>query len=263
FLQSYDGDKPFYREVGFFSPHGPRYTPARFKDMYDWQKFQQPAEWANGFDDNAYTDEHMPQTPELKDGKLGWWQYNVRNYFAGLSHGDYHFGRVMDALQDSKFADNTIVVVITDHGFQLGPRNRFYKSTVWEQAAGVPIIIHDPESPARVIDDPVALLDIGPTVLDYAGVRGIRNCIGKSLRPQVDGASKPDRVIPTFRYDNISIRKGHYRMARYVDGSTQLFDLRTDIWNLNDLGPDDPAYEGMEQALIAAGEEYGMEHVLE
>ncbi len=66
FLENYDQDEPFYREVGFFSPHGPRFTPARFKDMYDWKKFERPEEWADGFDDHAFSQERMPQTPDLE-----------------------------------------------------------------------------------------------------------------------------------------------------------------------------------------------------
>lgn len=264
FLENYDGDKPFYREVGFFSPHGPRFTPARFKDMYNYDNFLEPPEWAEGFCPHPYTDHHMPQTPALQTRHQGWWRANVRNYFAGLSHGDFHLGRVWDALKASKFAENTIVVILTDHGFLLGTRNRFYKSTVWEQSAGVPIIIHDPTAPVkREVQDPVALLDVGPTVLDYADVAPLDDCVGRTLRPQVDGAKNPDRAVPTFRYDNVSIRKGKYRFARYVDGSTQLFDLEHDIWNHKNLGPNHPAFEPMQTALMETCAEYRMDFMLE
>ncbi|WP_299778696.1 sulfatase-like hydrolase/transferase [uncultured Roseobacter sp.] len=264
FLHSFEGDEPFYREVGFFSPHGPRFTPARFKDMYDVNNFDQPEAWRDGFDDHAYTDENWPQTPALVSGDEDWWRYNVRNYFSGLSHGDYHLGRVWDALQASRFAENTVVVILTDHGFLLGARNRFYKSTIWEQSAGIPLIIYDPDSDGpRVVDDPVALLDVGPTVLDYAGVAPLTNTVGRSLREQVLGAAGPDRAIPTFRYDNVSIRKNNYRFARYMDGSTQLFDLTDDIWNLKDLGPEHPAFPEMQDAWISCTAEYGMEYELE
>lgn len=264
FLQSYDGDAPFYREVGLFSPHGPRFTPARFKDMYDLDNFTMPAAWRDGFDAHPYTDENWPQTPALQSGDAAWWRSNVRNYFSGLSHGDYHLGRVWDGLQASRFADNTVVVILTDHGFLLGARNRFYKSTVWEQSAGVPLIIYDPDnSGPRVVHDPVALLDVGPTVLDYADLAPLPRTVGRSLRAQVAGASVPDRVVPTFRYDNVSIRKAKYRFARYMDGSTQLFDLSNDIWNINDLGAEHPAFAEMQDALTSCCAEYGMDCELE
>lgn len=260
FLQTYDGDQPFYREVGFFSPHGPRFTPARFKDMYDHRRFNKPTAWADGFDDHPYTEEHMPRTPQLLEEGDNWWRYNVRNYFAALSHGDYQLGLVWDALKASKFAENTIVIILSDHGFLLGTRDRFYKSTLWEQSAGVPLIIHDPgREDAKAVNDPVALLDVGPTILDYAEEAPLDFSVGQSLKPQVDGAQKPDRAVPTFRYDNVSIRKGRYRFARYMDGSTQLFDLDQDIWNQVNLGSAHSEYEGMKEALISTAGAYGLD----
>lgn len=258
FLENYDGEEPFYRELGFFSPHGPRFTPARFKDMYEPYQLMMPKAWSAGFDDHAYTDEHWEQTPQMVKQNRGWWQHNVRNYFSAITHGDYHLGRVWDALKASKHADNTIVVIVSDHGFLLGTRNRFYKSTLWEQSAGVPFIVHDPNRPqARVVLDPVALLDLGPTVLDYAGLSPLEGTQGTSLRPQVEGMSVPDRVVPTIRYNNVSIRKGNYRFARYEDGSTQLYDLTSDIWNLNDLGQDHPMHGEMMDAWKDTGAAYG------
>lgn len=264
FLNTYDGDKPFYREVGFFSPHGPRFTPARFKDMYDLNEFEMPPSWANGFEPHSYTDTHWEQTPRMVNKNIDWWRRSVRNYFSGLSHGDYHLGRIWDALQNSRFAENTIVVITTDHGFLMGARNRFYKSTIWEASAGIPLIIFDPSRPEpQVIQDPVALLDVGPTVLDYAGVAPLKDCVGRTLRPQVEGHRDADRVIPTFRYDNVGIRKGKYRFIRYIDGSTQLYDLEDDIWNLNDLGKDHPEFGAMYHSLMETCATYGMEIPLE
>ncbi len=260
FFETYDGDQPFYREVGFFSPHGPHYTPARFKDMYDVDNFTPPESWAEGFDLNAYTEEHSLQNDAIKAGDWNWWRCSVRNYFAALSHGDYHLGRVWDALQASGHADNTIVIIISDHGFHLGNRNRYRKSTVWEQAAGVPFIIYDPDDRTRKdIDDPVALLDVGPTVLDYAGLGPIDGSLGRSVRPYLDGGGDPDRAVATFYFNNAAIRKGPYRIIRFEDGSTQFFDLETDYWQHHDLGQDHPDFDWMYAELVASCAACGLE----
>ncbi len=243
FLSSYGGDAPFYRELGFFSPHGPRFTPARFKDMYDATAFAPPEDWAQGCDETPYTLEQMPITPWLDTGDIREWQFNLRNYFAALTHGDHHLGLVWDALQQTAHAKNTVIVILSDHGFLLGARKRFYKTTLWEQSVGTPLIILDPDQPmGRVIDDPVGLIDVGPTVLDYAGLPTIPGTAGRSLRAQIGGARVPDRVVASFRFGNVTIRKGDYRLIRYEDGSTQLFDLRRDPWTLRDLGVDHPAH---------------------
>lgn len=246
FLQNYQGDGPFYRELGFFSPHGPRFTPARFKDMYDVDAFRPPEAWAQGHDETTYTRQNMPLTPWLEGDDLTEWRRNVRDYFAALSHGDYHLGRVWDALQASEHGPNTIVVILSDHGFLLGARKRFYKTTLWEQSVGTPLIIRDPDQPeGRVIDDPVGLIDVGPTILDYADLPAIPGTAGRSLRPQISGATVTGRVVPSFRLGNVTIRKGDFRMIRYEDGSTQLFDLKADPWTLWDLGAEHPAHHAL------------------
>ncbi|WP_299473664.1 sulfatase-like hydrolase/transferase [uncultured Paracoccus sp.] len=258
FLQNRAPGGPFYREVGFYSPHGPHYTPARFKEMYNQKAFRMPEEWAGGFDTNAYADEIFLQN--IDPAKKQWWQQSVRNYYSALSHGDYHLGRVWDALKASPHAENTIFIIVADHGFHLGNLNRYKKTTQWEQVAGVPLIVHDPSHPeARVVQDPVAMLDLGPTVQDYCDIAPAPGTMGKSLRPLVEGGSDPDRAIATFYFDNVSIRKGDFRLIRYVDGSTQLYDLRTDYWQLHDLGPDHEQHEPMLQALIECSRESGLE----
>jgi arylsulfatase A-like enzyme len=258
FLQSYNDERPFYREVGFFSPHTPCITPLRFKKLYRPEKLQRPPDWTGPVMDNAFVETAYPTVREFE--REGFWQRSVRNYYSAYSHGDHHLGRVLDALAASRHAANTVVILVSDHGFHLGNRNLFRKTTMWEQSLHVPLIIFDPSDPVgRVVDDPVGLIDLGPTVLDFAGVPPPPRKHGRSLRPYLHGARDPDRVIPSFYKGNASIRKGRYRIIRYGDGSHQLFDCVDDYWQLRDLGEAHPAFAGMKAALAATAAACGFD----
>jgi arylsulfatase A-like enzyme len=259
FLKTYDGDEPFYREVGFFSPHSPFITPDRFKDMYPFKLFHYPPSWADGFERSAHSDKII--TPNFKTRVQRHWRKSVRNYFSAVSHGDHHLGTVWDALQKSKHADNTIVVILSDHGHHLGENGRFGKSTLLEQAALVPLIIYDPDDrTARTVTSPVALLDVGPTILDYAELPLQAFCKGVSLRGAVHGGRlDPDRSVPTFNPNGSSIRKGKYRLIRYNEGTTEMYDLQNDWWQQRNLGPEHPDFAGMEAAHRACCAAHGLD----
>lgn len=257
FLAGYAGAAPFYREVGFAGTHGPWTTPARFKEMYDPRTIKRPAAWRAGFDACPVMDAVAPRNIDASHYRF--WSKSVRNYFAAVTYVDDQLGRVWDALKSSKHAGNTLVILTSDHGLHLGERDRFRKHTLWEQVANVPLIIHDPARPEpRVVTDPVALLDIAPTVADYLALPPGPNYIGRSLRPYAEGGfTDPDRAVPTVLDDNAAIRKGRYRYIRYRDGSEQLFDLEDDWWQTRDLGPDHPAAPEMRSVLEATCAEYG------
>lgn len=258
FLQTYDGDASFYREVGLIATHGPWTTPRRFKDMYDTKDFKKPAEWKSGFDPCDAMDAVSGRN--YKIGRLGHWQKSVRNYFAGMSYVDYNIGRIWDAIKASRHADNTIIVLLSDHGLHLGERQRFRKHTLWEQVANVPLIIHDPDQPVgQVVTDPVGLIDVGPTLLDMLGLPALEDCQGQSVLPLMHGQRAPGRAVPTFLHNNAAIRKDRYRFIRYTDGSTQLFDLIDDWWQTRDLGPDHEAYSEMQKAHTACCLSYGFD----
>lgn len=258
FLEGYDRSEPFYREIGFYSPHGPHYTPARFKEIYNVRNFKKPESWANGFDETDFAEHNYPANMSERGER--WWKLSVRNYFSAFSHGDYHFGRVLNALKSSKHARNTIVILLSDHGFHLGNRDRFKKTTLWEQVASVPFVIHDPDQNSpREVDDPVALIDVGPTVLDYAELPALGNCVGQSLRPQITGQSDPDRVIPTFHHDDVSVRCGDYRLVRFKDGTTEFYNLSDDYWQLKNLGAEHPDYAKVYAALVSCSKTYGLD----
>ncbi|PIE09766.1 MAG: hypothetical protein CSA72_10660 [Rhodobacterales bacterium] len=258
FLNGYEGDAPFYREVGFHHPHPPFRTPDRFKQMYDEEDFSQPEDWAGGMDSSAFVEEFVPENYDQSD--LEHWRKSVRNYFSALTHVDSHIGRVWDALQASPHADNTVVIIMADHGYHLGDKHRFRKFSLWEEATGVPMIIFDPDNPVgREITTPVATLDVGPTVMDYTDSAPLQGCAGRSLRPMVEGAA-PDaeRAVPTVWFGSAAIRKGNYRYIRYQDGSEQLYDVTEDLSQLHDLSKDSPLMPEMRKALDETTRAYGL-----
>jgi arylsulfatase A-like enzyme len=257
FLQGYDGAAPFYREVGFYSPHGPHFTPLRFKDLYDPSAFRQPDSWQEGWPEDSHIRRTQPPDGKMEKGGLRYWQDCIRNYFSAYSHGDHHLGRVWDALKASRHAGNTVVILMSDHGFHLGDRGRFSKFTLFDPVTRVPLVIHDPTRPAaQVILDPVALLDIGPTVLDLAGLPRPETWAGRSLWPGLDGAGDPDRAVLSIWHGNQAVRKGDYTLIRYEDGSTQLFDTAHDPWQQRELGSGHPAHAAMLQALEETARRY-------
>jgi choline-sulfatase len=259
FISNYEGEQPFYREVGFFSPHTPFITPVRFKKMYKLADFTYPDEWDEEVDASIETASSV--RTNFKTYKSVYWKKSVRNYFAALSHGDYHLGRIWDALQSSPHGKDTIVVILTDHGLHLGEKRRFGKSTLLEQVANVPFIIHDPENPeAKDVYDPVALMDVGPTILNMVDLPPLTDCIAKSLVPLMKGEeSWPDRAIPTLQAASASVRKGPYRFIRHENGDTEFYDIKADWWQKKPLGPDHPDFDEVRQAHLACCKEYGLD----
>ncbi|MBY6088929.1 sulfatase-like hydrolase/transferase [Maritimibacter alkaliphilus] len=258
FLGSHDPAVPFYRGVGFQSPHGPWITPRHFKDIYDVRQFRRPEAWQGGFPESEAGEALSPKSFDTRRAR--YWKKSVRNYFSSLTYADYQIGRVWDALKASPHAKDTLVVILADHGLHLGDRQRFTKGGLWEQIANVPLIIHDPRAPeAQVVRDPVGLIDVGNTVMDFLGQPPIPGSVGQSLKPQMEGASVPDRAVPTFHKDASAIRKGRYRHILYGDGSSEFYDVEDDWWQTRPLRWHHPDRARIRAAHDLCRREYGME----
>ena len=258
FIHSYDHDMPFYREVGFFSPHSPFITPLKYKKNYNTTNFRKPAAWSKPFQRSVYSDMNIKKNFSMTSTRH--WRKSVRNYFAAFTHGDHYLGVVWDALMSSAHADNTVVILLADHGHHVGENGRFGKSTLWEQSALVPLIIYDPDvRKPNIIHSPVALLDVGQTVLDYAGLPLMNGCVGRSLRPCVQGSeAPPNRSIPTFNTHGSSLRIEKYRFIRYRDGTSEFFDLEEDWWQQNNLGSGHSDFPRISQLHDECCKEYGL-----
>lgn len=236
-------DEPFWLGVGFYRPHVPQYAPQKWFDLYPLETLQLPAVWD---DDLADISQYAIDLTRLKHvmPKMDWvlendaWKPMVQSYLACVSFVDRQIGRVLNALDSSPYADNTIVVLFSDHGFHLGEKERFAKRSLWQDGAGVPLIIAGPgiEKGERC-DLPVQLLDIYPTLLELCGLKVDPALEGHSLRPLLENpdADWPHTARSSFGPGNVAIVSERFRYVHYNDGSEELYDRQADPHEWNNL----------------------------
>ena len=164
------------------------------------------------------------------------WKPLVQSYLACVSFVDEQIGKVVTALENSEYADNTYVVLFSDHGFHQGEKDRFAKRSLWKDGAGVPMIIAGPGIPkGKICNKPVELMDIYPTLLDLCGLEADPLHEGSSLAPLLEDveAEWPHYARTSFGPGNYAIISEGYRFIQYNDGSEEFYDLANDPheWN--------------------------------
>ena len=167
----------------------------------------------------------------------------ARAYLASIAYADDMFGRFIKALDASAYGKNTIVVVVSDHGYHLGEKDHWHKATMWERSVRVPFMLAAPSGSQFVpeIDRPVSLLDVYPTLSDLAGLPRPAHALGgKSLVPALKGKEKSrgELILTTLYPGYHSVRDDRYRYIRYPDGASELYDLAADKWEWRDLAGD-------------------------
>jgi len=179
--------------------------------------------------------------PEDRPGSL---KKMVQCYQAASDYSDEMVGRLIDELDATGRSGNTIVVLWSDHGYHLGDKNACVKFTLWEKANRVPFIIVAPgvTKAGTVIDRPVSLLDIYPTLVELAGLPTKDGLDGVSLVPLLkDPGTSWDRpAIMTQGPGNHAVRTDRWRYIRYRDGTEELYDHDDDPWEHTNLagGPE-------------------------
>jgi choline-sulfatase len=160
-----------------------------------------------------------------------------RAYYGALSYIDDQVGVLLAALADARFADNTIVLLLADHGDMLGERGLWYKMNFFEPACRVPLIVHAPgRFAARRVKESASLVDILPTLCELAGGIPMRYAApldGRSLRPQLSGDLGPDEVIGEYLAEGaiaplVMIKRGRYKFVHSPVDPDQLYDLLDD-----------------------------------
>lgn len=238
-------DTPFFMTLGLWRPHTPFTAPQRFFDMYNPEKIEIPKGYlANDIED-------IPQAGlDLLDpfGRFEVcgeenkknWKHFLHGYLACTSFADWNLGRVVEALDNSKHADNTIIIFLSDNGFHCGTKNHWEKNTLWEQSARTPVCIRMPKTSAKgtTIRSMVQLLDLFPSLVDLCDLETpIQQLEGASLRPFLeDSAFTWERpAISSIGKDFVSIRTQNFRFIQYPDLTYELYDHTKDTYEWHNL----------------------------
>ncbi|MDB6073498.1 MAG: Choline-sulfatase, partial [Verrucomicrobiaceae bacterium] len=170
--------------------------------------------------------------PRLKTlREMNEWRPLVRAYLSCTSFMDSQVGRVLSALEKTGRADNTLVVLWSDHGWHLGEKLITGKNTLWERSTHVPLVFAGPGiAKAAKCSRTVELLDIFPSLLALCQMPARTDLEGHSLMPLLQDANAPREwpAITTHNQGNHAIRTEDWRYIRYADGSEELYDLKAD-----------------------------------
>jgi arylsulfatase A-like enzyme len=228
-------EQPFFLSVGFRRPHVPCYAPQRWFDLYPSDSLILPQVLA---DDRADTPRYAWYLHwKLPEPRLRWlkeadqWAPLVRAYLASTSFVDSQVGRVLDALEAGGLTENTVVVLLSDHGWHLGEKGVSGKNTLWDRSTRVPLIVAGPGvSAGGVCRLPAELLDVYPTLAALCGLPARAEHEGHSLVPQLRDSAAPRAwpALTTQGPNNHAVRTERFRYIRYADGSEELYDMAAD-----------------------------------
>ncbi|KMT63913.1 sulfatase [Catenovulum maritimum] len=248
-------DKPFFMACGFLRPHAPWHVPQKWFDLHPKEDVTLPPYLIQDMADvpdisKRITDHPMMPTTEwaVENGE---YRNIVQGYLASVSFVDSCVGIVLDALENSQYADNTAVVLWGDHGYHIGEKEKFAKMTLWERATRTPLIIKPPKSKGKqVTNRPVSLLDLYPTLVKMCGLPRNPANEGRDLTPLLnDPTTKWEHAaLTTYGAKNHAVKTERYRYIRYEDGSEELYDHKKDKDEWVNLA-NDPAYFEIKQKL--------------
>ena len=244
FLRKYDDDGPFLAYVPYTAPHDPRMAPVEYEQMYDPASIPVP---------ENFMPEHPFHNGEMKirDEKLAPWprtpeivQQHIADYYGMITHLDHQIGRILDALEETGHADNTIIVFAGDNGLAVGQHGLMGKQNLYDHSIRVPLIITGPGIPeGRKTDALCYLFDLFPTLCDLIGLPIPETVEGQNLTPVIMGEKQEVRDSLFFAYKSAqrAVRDDRYKLIEYtIEGrrATQFFDLADDPWEIDDLSAD-------------------------
>jgi arylsulfatase A-like enzyme len=228
-------DSPFFLGVGFLRVHVPLYVPQKWFDLYPLDSIQTPPYLKDDLDDVppvALQLNDLPMMPTTEWAiESGEWPKIIQAYLACISFVDNQIGRILEGLEKSEYSDNTVIVLWSDHGYRLGEKGTFAKHALWNTATNAPLLFAGPNIPKqKIIDKPVEMLSIYPTLLELCGLPTYDRNEGKSLVSIMnDTDQSPNHVaVTTFGMNNHSIKSKRYRYIRYEDGNEEFYDHKND-----------------------------------
>jgi choline-sulfatase len=228
-------DAPFFIACGLFHPHMPWYVPQKYFDMYPLEEVVLPEIKADDLKDvpplgRALTDGKIKFVHEVLEHDLH--KQAVQAYLATTTYADTQMGRVLDALDASPHRENTLVVLISDHGFHLAEKSHWQKMTLWEEATRCLMMFRVPgkTQAGRQSERFVSLQDIYPTLTELCGIEPPGYIDGHSLVPLLEDpkAEWKSTAITAFGDQYVSIRTEEYRYIRYRNDQEEFYHSTQD-----------------------------------
>jgi choline-sulfatase len=241
--------RPFFMVASMTHPHDPYAIPRKYWDLYEGVDIPMPAvplqDPLDPHSARLRAVSAMDDTPVSDEQVLA----ARRAYFGAISFVDEQVGTLLAALDDTGMAEDTVVILCTDHGDMLGERGLWYKMTFFEGASHIPIVVSAPERfPPREVEACVSLLDLLPTCVDLAGLSPdwAAPVDGHSLVPHLLGQPGSDEAIGEYLGEGaiapiVMIRRGTLKFVHCPVDPDQLYDLAADPRELVNLAGD-PAY---------------------
>jgi uncharacterized sulfatase len=244
-------EKPFFLAVGFFRPHTPYVAPKKYFEGYPTDRIvlpTVPADYRATVPKSAFTFRKEEEAMDDEQRRTA-----IRAYHASTSFMDAQAGRVLDSLERLKLSDNTVVVFMSDHGYQLYEHQLWQKMTLFENTARVPLIIAAPGGAKGAVSKRVVeLVDLHATLADLCGLKVSPKLDGVSLKTLVENPSAPwDRPAVTQvtrgggaggakRIMGYSVRTDRWRYTEWDGGKAgaELYDHDADPGELTNLAKD-------------------------
>ena len=251
----------FFLAYGLYRPHTPYVAPKKYYELYETDEIEIPES----------SDEYLKTIPEpaamsIREKKE---QINLdkslartikEGYFATTSFVDSQVGRVLDKLKETGLDKNTIVIFTSDHGYHLGEHGHWQKRTLFENATRVPLIVSGPgiNENEKIINAPVELVDIYPTIMSLLEINTPEFVSGKSFAPLLKDSSARVResaltelMINNNKTQGYSIKTDRYRLTQWGENGSlgyELYDHDFDKEELNNLS-ENKAYKDTKDSL--------------
>jgi len=265
--RGFGNEKPFFLGVGYYRPHIPLFAPQKYFERFKLTPGKLPPIRKDDLKDigpagRKWAIEAVTAGSHATVLKHKQWRAAVEAYLACTTYVDHEIGRLLAALDQSGAANNTWIVLWSDHGWHLGEKEHWGKWTGWERSTRVPLMIVPPKRLAKQFApggsrsaQPVGLIDLFPTLAEACDLRPPKNLDGQSLLPLLRDPSKATGRVLTTTFDkgNVSHRTTRWRYLRYANGEEELYDLQNDPKEWTNLA-DDPRLAKVKSRLAPTGE---------
>lgn len=276
-------DKPFALFTGFSRTHTPLYAPQKYFDMFPLDEIEIPKAYRDGdlkdcapslANTSLYAFRRYQMLFKHQDRPTLYKQW-LQAYMACVAFIDDQVGTVLDALEASPHADNTVVILTSDHGFHVGGKEAIYKQTLWDSGTRIPFIVAGLNGMPQGVTchQPISLIDVYPTFIDLCGLPDnphagrsnypldghsilplVRNPGGKWSGPEVAITALPGKDHSQHRehtgtlYPHFSVRAKDWRYSLTSDGQEELYRYSTDPNEFTNLA-DEPEFAGIKETL--------------